>query len=677
MQTETVLYVVSVGIIALFLASFQYYKKEKSMSKLNMLFSFLRFITVFSVLLLLINPRFEQIKLTVEKPNLIIAVDNSSSIKYLKQDLITTDFVYNLMNNKALNEKFNLKYYTFGESLKVSDSLSFTEKQTNIFDAFSQLNQVYKQTISPTILISDGNQTYGNDYQFIANSFKQPIYPIILGDTISYEDLKIEQLNVNKYAYLKNKFPVEVILVYNGNENNTSDFVVKKGNVTVYSQSVNFTKDINSKVLNFTLPTNSIGISNYNAFIIPLKNEKNVVNNSKNFAVEIIDQKTKIAIVSEFYHPDLGVLKKSIESNEQHSVQFLNSNEIISQINDYQLVILYQPNNLFKQIFELLEMQNRNKFVIIGSKTDLEFINKVNDDFDFEITNQTENYQAELNKSYAPFLVDDINFESFPPLVSNYGSVIFSKPIETILNKTLNGISTNDPLLFTFESNGTREAVLLGENIWLWRAQSYMNSKSFNEFDDFLGKLVQYLASNKQKSRLNIDYESFYYGSSKIVIKAEFFDKNYVFDTRETLNITLVDNVSKEQKVLPLTLKNNNYQVDLSSLKPSSYTFTIKASNENLSNSGSFQILQYEVEQQFLSANVTKMKQLATNSCGTTFFIDNTKDLSSALINDNRFTSIQKSSKNTIPLIDWKYLLTIIALSLGIEWFLRKYNGLI
>ena len=677
MQTETLFYIILTGIVALLLALFQYYKKKKSMSKLNMLFSFLRFISVFSVLLLLINPRFEQISLSVEKPNLVIAVDNSSSIKHLKQDNETVEFINKLSNNKELKDKFNLELYTFGESLKPLDSLTFLEKQTNIYSAFNQLSQVYKQTISPTLLITDGNQTYGNDYQFISSTYKQPVYPIVLGDTLTYTDLKIKQLNVNKYAYLKNKFPVEVILVYNGNDNVNSNFVITKGNTTVYSKMVSFSKKDNSKVISFTLPANNTGVSNFKATIIPLENEKNTVNNSKNFAVEVINQKTKIAIVSDFIHPDLGALKKSIESNEQRSASFVNSKEIIKQINDFQLIILYQPNDSFKPIFQLLESQNRNKFIIIGPKTDLNFINNLNTNYDFEITDQTENYQAELNINYSPFLIDNIDFESFPPLESNYGSVIFSVPFQTILNKTINGVSTNEPLLATFEKNRSREAVLFGENIWKWRAQSYINSKSFNEFDNFIGKLIQYLASNKQKNRLNIDYESFYNGSSNIVIKAEFFDENYVFDTRETLTITVTDKVSKQQKTFPLILKNNNYQVDLSSLPPSEYSFTIKATNENLSKSGSFQILEYNVEQQFLSANVTKLQKLATNSHGETYFINHTDELVKTLLNDNRYTPIQKSSKNTIPLIDWKYLLAIIALSLGFEWFLRKYNGLI
>ncbi len=132
---------------------------------------------------------------------------------------------------------------------------------------------------------------------------------------------------------------------------------------------------------------------------------------------------------------------------------------------------------------------------------------------------------------------------------------------------------------------------MFGENIWQWRAQSYLNTKSFNAFDDFIGKLVQYLASNKLKSRLNIEYESFYYGNNNVIISAEYFDKNYVFDTRESLNITVKDVISNQSKTFPLILKNNNYQVDLSSLPPSEYNFSVSASKEKLTSSGKFKIL--------------------------------------------------------------------------------------
>ncbi|WP_290698420.1 VWA domain-containing protein [Lacinutrix sp.] len=677
MSTQTLLYIILAGIIALLLALFQYKHKAKGNSKKNAIFTVLRFLSIFGVLLLLINPKFEQVKVYNEKPNLVLAIDNSNSIKHLNQEENVIKIVQSIKDNVALKEKFNVDVFSFGNTLNTSDSLSFLEKQTNIDKVFKELNQVYKNTVSPTIVISDGNQTYGNDYEYTAKKYNQPIYPIVVGDTIRYSDLKLKQLNVNKYAFLKNKFPVEAILVYNGDKNVNTKFVVTSGKSTVYSKNISFSEKDNSKILNFTLPANSVGVKSYIANLIPISTEKNKANNSKNFAVEVVDEKTKVAIVSSVLHPDLGMLKKSIETNEQRKVVFLKPQEAISQLNDLQLVIVYNPNNTFNSLFKAVKLQNKNKFVIAGPKTDFKFLNANSENYQHDITSQTEDYQPTLNINYSSFIVDDLDFESFPPLLSNFGEPTFSVPFESILYKKIGSIDTEEPLLATFEVNGRREAVLFGENIWKWRAQSFINNQSFSAFDNFTGKLIQYLASNKRKNRLNLDYESFYQGSSNIIMSAQFFNKNYEFDANESLNITVTDKINKTSKTIPFILKNNNYQVDLSTLSASEYTFTVKATRENIAKSGNFKILEYNVEQQFLNADILKLKTIANQSDGALYLMSNYNAIINDLVKDERYKPIQKSSKNIVPLIDWKYLLALIALSLAIEWFMRKYNGLI
>lgn len=677
MSTQTLLYIILAGIIALLLALFQYKHKAKGNSKKNAIFTVLRFLSIFGVLLLLINPKFEQVKVYNEKPNLVLAIDNSNSIKHLNQEENVIKIVQSIKDNVALKQKFNVDVFSFGNTLNTSDSLSFLEKQTNIDKVFKELNQVYKNTVSPTIVISDGNQTYGNDYEYTAKKYNQPIYPIVVGDTIRYSDLKLKQLNVNKYAFLKNKFPVEAILVYNGDKNVNTKFVVTSGKSTVYSKNISFSEKDNSKILNFTLPANSVGVKSYIANLIPISTEKNKANNSKNFAVEVVDEKTKVAIVSSVLHPDLGMLKKSIETNEQRKVVFLKPQEAISQLNDLQLVIVYNPNNTFNSLFKAVKLQNKNKFVIAGPKTDFKFLNANSENYQHDITSQTEDYQPTLNINYSSFIVDDLDFESFPPLLSNFGEPTFSVPFESILYKKIGSIDTEEPLLATFEVNGRREAVLFGENIWKWRAQSFINNQSFSAFDNFTGKLIQYLASNKRKNRLNLDYESFYQGSSNIIMSAQFFNKNYEFDANESLNITVTDKINKTSKTIPFILKNNNYQVDLSTLSASEYTFTVKATRENIAKSGNFKILEYNVEQQFLNADILKLKTIANQSDGALYLMSNYNAIINDLVKDERYKPIQKSSKNIVPLIDWKYLLALIALSLAIEWFMRKYNGLI
>ena len=677
MHTETILYIIISGIIALFIALFQYKYKVKQLSKSDITLMVLRFVSVFSLLLLLINPKFESDSVYLEKPNLVVAVDNSSSVSYLNQDQYALDFLDNLKSHQDINKKFNVQFYTFGNHVKQSDSISFTENQTQLDQVFREFNQIYKQTVSPTILLSDGNQTMGSDYKFSAAKYKQPIYSVILGDSTVYSDLKIQQLNVNKYAYLKNKFPVEVILVYHGDETVSSVFKIMNGASVLYSEKVNFTKGNNSQILNFYLPANQVGVQTYKARIEPLDKEKNTVNNQKEFAVEVIDQKTNVALVSDIIHPDLGALKKSIETNEQRQVKILKPSEYLNQLHNFQLLILYQPNNSFNKVFEHIASANSNYFLIAGTQTNWRYLNGLNLNVTYDITNQTQDYQAVLNTEFSNFIIEDLDFETFPPLNSSFGEAQFKTPFQTILYKKVGNYTTENGLLVTLEHNGRREAILFGENIWQWRAQSYLNDESFNNFDNFTGKLVQYLASTEKKTRLSLDYNSFYEGNSSVILKAQFFNKNYEFDAKESLSIKVINKASKETKDFPLILKNTFYQADLSNLPASDYSFTVSAVHENISKSGSFKILDYNIEQQFLNADVSKLQQIAETSKGKSYFVRDSKGLLEDILQDGRYKPIQKTHKNVVPLIDWKYLLLVILLSLTIEWFIRKYNGLI
>lgn len=676
MTSQTILYILVSGIIALLVALFQYVWKSKRAGYTKFL-AVLRFLTIFTVLLLLVNPKMEQTTVYTEKPNLVVVLDNSESVSHLNQKEAQENVQKAIASSTKLNEHFNVVYYSLGNGVKPLDSLSHLDKETNIDKAFKELSQIYKNTVSPTILVTDGNQTIGNDYQFATTTYKQSIYPVILGDTITHADLKIAQLNVNKYAYLKNRYPIEAVVVYNGFSSVNSQFKVYQGNTVVYSEPVSFSKSNNSKVIQFTLPANSVGVQTLRAVVEPLQIEKNTVNNTKNFAVEVIDQKQRIAIVSAFLHPDLGMFKKSIESNEQREAVFLKPNELISQINDFQMVVLYQPNLSFKPLFDAVKASNKNSLVVVGPKTDLNFLNGNSTLYNFEVTHQTETYQGSLNPNYSTFIVEDLGYETLPPLNSIYGQVTFTGKPDVLLYKKLRTVVTKEPLLATFDSNGKRDALLLGENMWQWRAQSYLETDSFEAFDNFFSKLVQYLASNKRGSRLNVDYESFYNGNSGIVISVQYFNKNFEFDPRESLSIFIKDNETEETREFPFILKNSNYQVDLSSLPAGNYTFTVKAKTENISQSGSFTILEYNVEQQFLNADVTKLELLAENSSGQRYLVSNYEGLENNLLENDNFKPVQKSNKQTVPLIDFKYLLGLLALLLATEWFVRKYKGLI
>ena len=678
MTTQTVLYIIIAIIISILLAVFMYGYKTKFSKSTKWIYGSLRFVTIFSVLLLLINPIFKTETFSLIKPKLPILIDNSESISELNQTVNVSDFIKSLKSNKDLNKKFELSFYTFGNEFKINDSLTFNEKNTNISEALLLTNQLFKDEVAPTILITDGNQTLGNNYEFSSINFKNSIYPVVIGDSAKYLDLKIEQLNTNRYAFLKNNFPVEIILVYQGSKNITSQFEVKKGTTTVYKETIEFTKNDKTKILKFTLPASSVGFQKYTAQINPITEEKNTINNSKQFVVEVIDQSTNVLIVSDIVHPDIGAIKRAIESNEQRKVTIKKPFEALSIVNDHQLIILYQPNRSFTNIYSEINKLNKNTLVFTGQQTDWYFLNNIQNNYIKEVTNQSENVVGILNKNYGAFVINDIDFSDYRPLKTLFGPLEIVVPYDNLLGQSIDGFETETSLLATTELNGSRNAIFDGEGIWKWRAQSFIESKNYNEFDIFFGKVIQYLASNKRRSRLEVSYENFYYNNKSIHISAQYFDKNFVFNSNANLSILITDTDSKQSFEYPLLLNENYYEIDLSNLKAGEYIFKVSVNDEIiLAKNGAFTILDFNVEQQFLNPDVTKLSRLATNTKGKDFFILDSFLLIDTLIKDDRFKQVEISKEKIEPLIEWRYLLGLIILSLSIEWFLRKYNGLI
>ena len=675
MNTQTFLLILLAALAALGIVLFQYYFKTKSRGKLILLLAFLRFLAFFGAFLLLINPKFTKNEYRTEKSNLVVLVDNSSSVEAYKEDI--TDVLKGLRENEELDKRFNFEAYGFGSSLNALDSLNLNEKITDVSGALDGLKEIYSGTNSAVILISDGNQTIGRDYEFYGKSDAFPIYPIAIGDTTRYEDIAIAQVNVNQYAFLKNKYPIELTITYSGSNSIKSAAKISVNGKSVFRQVISLSGTNRSTTINTLLDANSIGLKNIEISVDKLNNERNINNNRREVAIEVIDEKTNIAIVSNLLHPDIGALKKAIESNEQRSVVIVKPDGDTKEWDDIDLFILYQPNPLFKTVYEYIQQRKANVFTITGTQTNWNFLNNAQNVFSKKSSSLGEEVTPIINQGFTLFNGTDFSIQDFPPLQTDLGEITLREENQILLNQQIKGAVLNEPLLAIFSNETQRQAALFGENIWKWRVQSYRNDGDFKNFDDFIGKLILYLATNKSRERLSLDYESVYNASNGAIISATYFDNTFVFDSNATIILKLQDLGSKKITEMPMLLKGSYFQSDLSSLPAGKYNFTASVKNENLTKSGSFTILDFDVEKQLLSTDYQKLNRLAQNTGGNLFYAAQTSDLVAELLEDGRFVPTQKSNENVVSLIDFRILLAVIALALTVEWFLRKYNGLI
>jgi hypothetical protein len=69
--------------------------------------------------------------------------------------------------------------------------------------------------------------------------------------------------------------------------------------------------------------------------------------------------------------------------------------------------------------------------------------------------------------------------------------------------------------------------------------------------------------------------------------------------------------------------------------------------------------------------------QLAKQTGGRLFLEKDFNNLIDEVLKNPKYKSTQRINKKTVPLINNKLLLLFIVFSLALEWFIRKYNGLI
>jgi len=675
MTTSTILLILLSVIISGAVAFYHYLFKADNQNKINWLLAFLRFISVFSLLLLLINPVISRKTIETNKIPLAIVADNSRSISELKANDVEKEIFEKLTTNSAIKEKFEIQTYTFDEEFFAGKPLDFKGNQSNIDKVATNLKQLNKNTFYPVVLLTDGNQTIGNDYVY---SFQETanVFPVVLGDTTTTFDLKINQLNANKYAFLKNKFPVEVFLQYNGNKAISANFSIEKSGKKISSQTINFDKKNKVQSVQILLEADRVGLQKYKAVISSTTKEKNSYNNVKNFAVEVIDQRKEIAIISDISHPDLGAMKRAIESNAQRKVTLLKTNSI-SDLKKYNLLILYQPTASFKKVFEANKNLRINTFIVTGMSTDFNLLNQVQSDLEFKLTNKKEDFTSSFVTGFNLFAQNDIQFAQLPPLDNPFGKITEKGSLNTLLTAKVNGIEVGNPILTFSEKGNSRSAYLLGENSWKWRMESHVINQSYEKYDQFIDKIIQYLSTNSAKKSLLVEHESFYNSGETIEIFAQYFNKSYELEENANLSINLTNKNTKSTKNYNFSKANNGYQAIFDGLEPGNYAFQVKETSSNASYNGTFEVLDFDVEKQFVNPDVSKLQQLANQNKGEVIHPNQIDRLIQKLLEKETYLPVEKSLVKNSPLIDWIILLVILAVSLATEWFTRKYNGLL
>ena len=669
--------------------SYWFYRRDKKLIDMknavrNLLMVF-RFVSIFIILLLILSPIINSVSTYIEKPIIIIANDNSESIKINSDSTLLLKLpasIDSIVNQ--LSDNYDIKTLSF--SNKIDDTLTYNYdgKITSFSKLFKEIENRYSnQNIGALIIASDGIYNEGSNPYYNAKNLNYPIYTIALGDSSEQKDIYLKEVICNKIAFLGNTFPVQIFYTTTGLKGQESKLIISQNNNPIFTKPVIITNDNFSETVNFEIEAKSPGLQHYKVEIVPLNNETNIKNNEKKFAIDVIDNRQKILILSNSTHPDIGALKGALTSNQNFEIECFNINDFKNNITLYNLVILHQLPSLTNNITNILTEINKSKIpvlFILGSQSNIKQINSQNLGIAInQSKGSSEDAKPSVNKDFTYFeLNDDMKniFNKYPPLVVPFGDYKTSPNCEVMLFQTIKNVNTSKPLLFFVNNSENKAGFILGEGIWRWKINNYIEKENHHLFNEFVNKIVQYLALKVQKDQFVLNHKKMFNESEPIIFDAEYYNNSFELNNDGDITIEIIDN---EGIKYPFTFNKTEktYRLNAGIFKEGIYSYlaSLKISDKMLSKKGSFSILPINIESENTIANHKLLKQLTDFNGGLfSYPLHSNKIIDNIQLNKN-IAPIMYSEKNIDDVINYKLIFGIILLLLSLEWFLRKYYG--
>lgn len=657
---------------------------ELSIGKIRLL-SVLRFVSVFSIAALLLNPFFQKNTTTTQPAKIVVALDISSSIVNNEDSTFyKNDFLQQWSNLKeSLTENFEVEELYFGdEVLESNPGNNYFQKRTNYTQLFREIEARYaSENLGALIIATDGLYNSGGNPLYYNFKHNFNIHTIGLGDTLQYSDLSITELRSNKIAYLGNKFPLEVNIkadLLDGEEIELK--LIHKGKL-IDQTTTNVSGDRFGFSHRFIITADEQGTQNYRVVASTRVKEFNEVNNVQYHSIEIIDNRDKILILASNPHPDVSAIRSALELKESYEVDVVLAREFTADINAYNLVIAHGfGDGLYQDKWSNLWNSKVPIWAVVKGNVNVQNINQLAPGFQLDGGNARANsVSGLLNSSFNNFKVSpELNqlLSKVPPVNSPFAEIAGAQESGVLMYQKLGAVETSFPLFYFDDARPAKTAWFFADGIWRWKLYDYKENQNHNQFNQLIWKTAQYLALKEDKSRFRVRNKKRVYEVDDIKFEAEYYDKSYEQKLDQEILLRVKNNVEDEFNYA-FKASNIGYGLNLGKLSAGEYTYVASISDglESFSRRGSFTVLPVDIEFISTVANFNVLKDISSATNGKFFPVGDINKVRDEFEDKSKYPNLTYTYTTKEGILHQKWIFGLILLLLSLEWFLRKRFG--
>ncbi|PIB34194.1 hypothetical protein BFP72_01485 [Reichenbachiella sp. 5M10] len=669
-------------LIACAISYLLYSKKTPWNSVTNKLLFVLRVMIFTSLGILLLNPLFNQYIEQVEKPQVVLVVDHSTSMLN-HTDSLQVRTIHQTVSD--LEETLEGKGYdvlksNLDQELETWTQLEFSGQTTDLSAALQRIAARYENAnLAAMYLVSDGK--YNRGQSPVYQSYPFVMHTIGVGDTTQKYDLAIRNVLFNKIAYQGNRFPI-VAEVYNFGflDEKTTLRLTKKGK-TIASKQLVFDREEGLVKVEFEVEAKDQGLQRLDVVIDGFEEESIQTNNRQSIYVDVIDGKQSVLLVAPAPHPDLKTLREVIEKNKNFEVKLFVPGLSEMPIEKVDLAIVHNAfdsrRRTQKVVNELIE-QKVPMFYVLGFQTNFNALPLGPSELAIaQRRNQKDLVTAQLNPDMDLFIVtSDLNerWQEFVPVLAPYGEITIPADAKVLLHQRVGAVTTQRPLLYTTLHSDVKHAYLLADGIWQWRLQEYASYENTDSFDEFFLKLVQYLSTKVDKRKFKFYPVRNEYGTNQIVeFQSELYNEIYERVYGEELQVRIMseNGLSKEYAFVP----SSEYSLlKVANLEAGKYQYEAIWTEKKDRVNGDFIVRDEQLEQFDQVADFGLMRALAEANDGVFYTLSDQAKLYRD-VEDFAFKGRVHFEEDVYPAINLWWCWVLVLTLASTEWFARKYSG--
>jgi hypothetical protein len=204
----------------------------------------------------------------------------------------------------------------------------------------------------------------------------------------------------------------------------------------------------------------------------------------------------------------------------------------------------------------------------------------------------------------------------------------------------------------------------------------FAKTKRNEAFDEFVQKTTNYLMNKDNASALRITLPKTFNSFEEVFLKAEFYDETQALNNKAEIKFELT-NEQKQKSVFQFAQMGDYYTLSLGKLKAGKYSWNASTvyHGKRHSKNGVFYVENKPIESFDIISDFVSLRKISHQSKGSFHTTNDLNSILQKIENNPDVTTMSFEETQQHSILDEIWILILLFILLGTEWFLRRWFG--